>query len=285
MGKALRSLQNYCCIVLLMTICWVTTGCHTARKVATIQTAFSKKDTSANTHISQVEIDSLKMVHQTMSNLLSKRIDFTTFSGKIKVEYEDSHGKQPNTTAYVRIIKDSMIWVSLYATMFNIEAFRILITKDSVFVLDKINKEAQLRSIDYLEDVTGIPFDFKTMQDIIIGNPVYMDSSNIVSYKKTGDRILMSTIGTYFKDLLTLSNDSSLFLLHSKLDDVDVNRNRTADLTYDDYDTKSGMNFSTYREITVSEKNKLDISLYYKQYDFNKDLSISFSVPKNYQLK
>jgi uncharacterized protein DUF4292 len=284
MQKITGPLKNNSFIVLIAIMCWAVAGCHTIKKVANIHTAIYKKDTATLMIVSQAERDSIKMVQQTMANLLSKRIDFTTFSGKIKVEYEDSHGKQPNTTAYVRIIKDSLIWVSLYATVFNIEAFRILITKDSVIVLDRINKEAQVRSFDYLEDVAGIPLDFKAMQDIIIGNPVFLDS-NIVSYKKAGDRILMSTIGKYFKHLLTLTNDSSLLLLHSKLDDVDVNRNRTADLTYDDYENKNGINFSTFREITFSEKNKLDITLFYKQYDFNKDLSISFSIPKNYTLK
>jgi hypothetical protein len=284
MGKNLSAAKNIFFIVSVTAVCWTIAGCHTSRKVATIHTAFSKRDTASTITINQAAIDSMIMVKQTMDNLLSKRIEFKTFSAKIKVEYEDSHGKQPNTIAYIRIIKDSVIWVSLYATVFNIEAYRIFITKDSVFVLDKINKEAQARSIGYLEDVTGIPFDFKTLQDIIIGNPIYLDS-NIVLYKKTSDRILMSTIGKYFKHFLTLTNDSSLLLLHSKLDDVDIDRNRTADLTYDDYDNKSGFNFSTYREITVSEKNKLDITLFYKQYDFNKDLSISFSIPKNYKIK
>jgi hypothetical protein len=276
--------KNSCFIMLMIALCWLVTSCHTTRKVANIQNAISKKDTSALFIVHQEERDSIQMVQQTMANLKSKHIDFKTFSGKIKVEYEDSHGKQPNTTAYVRIIKDSLIWVSLYATVFNIEAFRIIITKDSVIVLDKINKEAQVRTFDYLEEVTGIPLDYQTMQDIIIGNPVYMDS-NIVSYKKTDSRILLSTVGKYFKDLLTLTNDSSLLLLHSKLDDIDLTRNRTADLTYDDYENKTGVNFSTYREITVSEKNKLDITLFYKQYDFDKDLSIPFSIPKNYRIK
>src|ERR1700756_309240 len=145
MRKALYTVRNTCFIASIAAMCWIIAGCHTGRKLQTIQTAFSKKDTIATVRINQAALDSMKMVNQTMANLLSKRIDFTTFSAKIKVEYEDSHGKQPNTTAYVRIIKDSMIWVSLYATVFNIEAFRILITKDSVFVLDKINKEAQQR--------------------------------------------------------------------------------------------------------------------------------------------
>ena len=71
--------------------------------------------------------------------------------------------------------------------------------------------------------------------------------------------------------------------MHSKLDDVDINRNRTADITYSNFENNDGINFSTYREITVSEKNKLDIRLNYKQYEFNKELSVSLKVPKNYK--
>jgi hypothetical protein len=253
-------------------------SCHTAKK---IETAIYKKDTSSVVMVNQISVDSILQVKKTMDNLRSKYINFKTFSAKIKVEYEDSKGKQPNVTAYVHILKDSVIWISMYATVFNIEAFRVLITKDSVFLLDKINKQVQLRSLDYLQDVTGIPFDFKTLQDLLVGNPVFLDSS-IVYYKQTGNKILLSTVGKYFKHLLTISNDSSALLLHSKLDDVDINRNRTADLTYDDYDNATGINFSTYREITVSEKNKLDIRLNYKQYEFNKELSVPFNVPKNY---
>ncbi|HQW83792.1 MAG TPA: DUF4292 domain-containing protein, partial [Ferruginibacter sp.] len=63
------------------------------------------------------------------------------------------------------------------------------------------------------------------------------------------------------------------------------NRSRTADLTYSSYDNKTGINFSTYREITISEKNKLDIRMNFKQYEFNKELSVSFNIPKNYTTK
>jgi len=157
-----------------------------------------------------------------------------------------------------------------------------LSNKDSVIVVDKINKNVQYRSLSYLQDVTDIPFDFKTLQDLLVGNPIYFDST-IVSFKQSDDKILLSTIGKYFKHLLTLTPTGTI--LHSKLDDVDITRNRTADITYGDYLTNNGIKFSTYREITVSEKNKLDIRLNFKQYDFNKEVSISFNIPKNYKRK
>jgi hypothetical protein len=262
--------------VLFMFI-YMNNSCKTVKQ---INKAIAPKDTSAVIIIDQSKTDSILMIKRTLENLNHNYIDFKTFSAKIKVDYQDNKGKQPDVTAIIRIIKDSAIWISLTASILNIEIYRVLIKRDSVILLNKQDKEVQYRSLDYLQEVTQIPFDYKTLENLLIGNPVFIDS-NIVYYKKTDNQILFSMVGNYFKNLLTLSSDN-YFLTHSKLDDVDITRSRTADLTYADYENKTGYNFSTYREITVSEKNKLDIRLNYKQYEFNKELSVSFNVPKNY---
>jgi len=228
-------------ILLLFLVAFLSMVIVSCRSARTIHTAMDKKDNTKK----QSSADSILTIRKTMSAIQSRHIDFKTFSAKIKVDYEDSKGSQPTITAYVRIIKDSEIWVSMYATVFNIEAFRILITKDSVFVLDKLNKEAHLRSFDYLQETTEIPFDFKTLQDLIVGNPIYFNTP-ITSYKQVDNKILLATAGKYFKHLLTLNNQDTL-VLHSKLDDVDMNRNRTADITYDNYENKNNIDFATYR--------------------------------------
>lgn len=255
-------------------------SCKSTKK---IQAAIQKKDSTSVHTTNQAEIDSILTIKNIVYDLHNKIPGYKTFSAKIKAEYEDSKGKQPNITLYVRSYKDSIIWMSGYATVFNIEAFRVLIRKDSVFVIDKINKEVQMRSIDYLQEVTQIPFDFYTLQDLLIGNPVFF-SDSVVSYKETESKIILSTVGNTFKHLLTL-NKTGRNLLHSKLDDLDITRNRTADITYGDFENNNNLVFSTYREITVSEKKKLDIQMKYKQWEFNKDLQISFSIPKNYKIR
>ena len=264
-------------VFVLVILIFLSYSCKTVKQ---INKAIAPKDTTDVTIIDQSKLDSIMMVKKTIENLKRNNIDFKTFNAKIKVQYQDSRGKNQDVTAIVRIIKDSTIWISITASLLNIEAYRVLITKDSVILLNKLDREVQYRSLDYLQEVTQIPFDYTTLQDFVIGNPVFIDS-NIVYYKKTENQILFSMVGRYFKNLLTLSS-GNYFLTHSKLDDVDIARSRTADLTYADYENKTGYNFSTYREITVSEKNKLDISLNYKQYEFNKELSVSFNIPKNY---
>jgi hypothetical protein len=266
-------------LLIAITILSITSGCRTTKQLNKV---IAPKDTTATTNtVVTSSADSIMQITAAMEKLRSHYINYKTFNAKIKVEYEDNKGKQPDITAVVRIQKDSAIWVSLSATIFNVEVYRMLITKDSVILMNIREKEVQYRSIDYLQDVTEIPFDYKAIQDLLVGNPVFLDST-VVAFKKTEDKILMATAGDFFKNLLTLSVDNNL-LLHCKLDDVNVTRNRTADITYGDYENKNGIDFSTYREITVAEKNKVDIRFNYKQYEFNKELSVAFKVPKNYK--
>jgi hypothetical protein len=164
--------------------------------------------------------------------------------------------------------------------LLGIDAMRLFITRDSVKLLDKLNKTYTARSVDYLQEVSALPLDLYTLQDLIIGNPVFLDS-NVVSYSNGNNQVALLSIGEWFKNLITLM-ESDMSLVHSKLDDADINRNRTADLTYSDYENKKGVPFSTKRRITVAEKTRLDIRMDFKQYDFNQEVSFPFSVPKNY---
>ena len=258
-------------------------GLISCRSTKKLQSAINKKDTAIINTAPASATDSAKDVEAILEGIRKNHIDFKTFSAKIKVDYSDSHGKQPDVTAFVHILKDSLIWISINATFLNIEAFRILISKDSVWIVNKLEKQYQIRSLDYLEEVAKIPLDFKTLQDLIIGNPIFFGNT-IVSYRKTERRVLISTIDEHFKNLLTLTAGNNL-IERSKLDDLNVTLNRTCDLTYFNYENKSGIPFSTSREITVAEKTKVDIVLDYKQYDFNTTLSFPFSIPKNYKQK
>jgi hypothetical protein len=252
--------------------------CRTSR--ATITKAIAPKDTTKIVQVKNV-VDSLAMIDSARLDVTKNNINFQTFSAKIKLDIEDSKGKKPDLVANVRMIKDSIIWVSISATILNVEVARARITKDSVVVLLKQDKQVQYRSLDYLQELTEIPFDFKTLQDMILGNVIFFNDQNI-SVKKYDDFTLISSTGKDFKNLVTINTGDKL-LQHSKLDDLDGSRNRTADFTYDSYSSSAGFPFSTYRQIVVLEKNKIDIRMNFKQFEFNKELSVPFTVPKNYK--
>ncbi|MCR6721937.1 MAG: DUF4292 domain-containing protein [Chitinophagaceae bacterium] len=257
-------------------------SCRSTRK---IQTAISRKD---STHIAVIDTsiekaDSSIVIGETLAKLRASNIDFTTFSAKINVDYQGANGKKYDVNANLRMYKDSVIWISITA-IFGIEGLRAIITPDSVRILNKQDKVYTARSVSYLQEVTALPLDMRSLQDILIGNPVFLDS-NIVSYTRyENGNVSLLSIGEWFKNLLTLNASSRID--NSKLDDVDRNRSRTCNLSYTGYEEKkNGQVFSTRRRITVAEKSKLDIKLDFKSYEFNETLSFPFSVPKNYKIE
>jgi hypothetical protein len=272
----MKSFVSLACIVALMGMI----GC---RSTKSIQTAMAKKD-SVQVIIpdSTSKNDSIAFLHNAYDAIQKNRIDFETFSAKVKVDFEGSDGKKNDFNAFIRLRKDSVMWVSINALL-GIEAFRVLITPDSVKVMNKLDKVVQLRSVSYLKEITKLPFTFKELQDLIVGNPIYFDK-NIVSYRKAPEALTILHIGELFKHLITL-NPETMVVQHSKLDDIDPSRARTADISYGDYETRDGKPFSTFRKITVSEKSKLDIEMKFKQFDFNVPLNFPFSIAKNYKLQ
>ena len=273
-------MQIFFRLIIVLFIVGLTTACRSTKK---IQTAISKKDSSqllTNTGLDRE--DSIRTFQEIYHSVEKNRIKFTTFSAKLKVDFEGNDGKKSDFNAFVRLYRDSLLWVSINAVL-GIEAFRILITPDSVKVLNKLEKIAQLRSVNFLQEITRIPLTFSELQDILVGNPIFLDS-NIVSYKKDPTTVSIMSIGEQFKHLLTVGL-GNYKLLYSKLDDVDAIRARTAYIRYDDYESKNGINFSTFRKITVSEKSKLDIELKYKQFEFNEPLNFPFGIPRNYKLQ
>ncbi|HRE50129.1 MAG TPA: DUF4292 domain-containing protein [Flavitalea sp.] len=254
-------------------------ACRSTKKIQHVIS--SKKDSVVA--LNDGRADSIRYMKTIYEGALKNRLDYQTFSGKVKVVFQGNDGKKSDFNAFFKLQKDSALWISINALL-GIEAFRVLITPDSVKVINKLDKVVQLRSVAYLTEIARIPFTLTELQDLIIGNPIYLDS-NLVSYKKNGaSSVSVVSIGKLFKHLLTL-NESNYLPLHSKLDDIDESRARTADITYGDYENKNGVPFSTFRKIAVSEKSKLDIEMKYRQYEFNEPLNFPFSIPKNYKLQ
>lgn len=268
----MKNFSILCAVLILMASC---------RSTRTIGRAVAKKDTAVAPVVNlPAEVDTLQLIGTTLQQVAGNRINFQTFNAKVGVDYKGSDGKGHDVNASVRLSRDSAIWVSANAIL-GIEAIRLLVTKDSVKLLNKLDKVYSARSIAYLQEITSLPLNLYTLQDIIIGNPVFLDS-NVIRFSAGNGLINLLSIGQFFKNLLTL-NEADKTIVLSKLDDVDPLRSRTAYLSYTDYENKSGFPFATKRQIVVSEKGRLEIKLDFKNYEFNVPVEFPFSVPKNYR--
>lgn len=253
-------------------------ACRGTRK---IQQAINNRADSVEMYAQAARIDSMQFIKRQYDSLVSQRIEFNTFSGKIDVDYEETEGKKLNVNVQVRIQRDSVIWLSLTA-IFGIEGVRACITPDSVKVMNKQEKTYMVRPISYLQEVTALPLDLHSLQDLLVGNPIFLDP-NFQQYTQGSGVISLQGNNDWFRKLLTIGEGDKRISSY-KLDDLNVNRPRTSYLTYADYENKQGKWFARRRTVQVSEKKNFSVRLNYKQYGFNETLSFPFVVPKNYRI-
>ena len=89
-------------------------------------------------------------------------------------------GKKTPFKANIRIRKDSLIWVSITPAL-GIEVARIMITRDSVKVLNRIDRNYFIGDYDYINKRFNIDLEFSTIQSILIGNAIDFETDEKVT--------------------------------------------------------------------------------------------------------
>jgi hypothetical protein len=212
---------------------------------------------------------------ETLAKLRSNYISFNTFSAKLKVDFETDAKQMSGINANMRMQKDSVIWISVSAPIIG-EVARAIITPDSLKAIDKFHKVVYLRDMKDAKDILHIPFDFKTLQDLIIGNPVYLTDS-VYQVVKTPAVISFTCDSSLFTSMF---ND--YVLQQSKVVDKDITRKRSIELTYGEYKSLDKVKFATLRRVFVEEKTYTKINMEFNKIDFDQPVSFPFTVPSNY---
>ena len=174
-------------------------SCSTFKKVQVIQDALSKSDTTQYQLLSEKSvIDSAVIVKELVDKIALAKLDFTTMNARLKVDYETV--KNADTyIANISIKKDSAIFLTIRGAM-GVIGLKALINKDTVVLIYPLEKKTVVRPISYLQEIIKIPFTFSTIQDFLIGNPIFMDSTNVVSYKMDENKLQVSLLGVLFKN-------------------------------------------------------------------------------------
>jgi hypothetical protein len=250
-------------------------ACTNVKKVQVIQDALTVADSSALKKVP--EIDSLAIVKEIVDHFNTDKISFTTMNAKIKVDYE-SEKNADTYIANLSIQKDSAIYITIRGAM-GVIGLKALIKKDSVTLFYPLTKKVDKRPLSALVDIVKIPFSFATIQDLVVGNPIYMDNAKLVSFKKSDEKLQVSLLGALFKNLVVLDLEHTK-ILQLKLDDIDIAQHRTCNISYSNHVNTDKASFPLNREIAIESKSKLIIHMEVKEYSFNEPLKYTFAIPR-----
>ena len=270
----MRNLKNSLCLILVL----LTASCANVKKVQVIQDALAVKvipDAAALAE--KARQDSLLMVKGIVTNIANTKIGFSTMNAKLRIDYETSKNKD-SYIANLSIQKDSCMYITIRGAM-GVIGLKAYINKDSIVLIFPLSKKTEKHPLSYLQEVIKIPLDYLTIEDLVVGNPIFMDSIDIVSYKVINERLQVSLMGKLFKNLMILSEDNSK-LVELKLDDVDNTKHRTCDINYSEHTLVKNIQFPLYRTISINAQTKLDIGMEIKEFNFDEPLKYTFTIPK-----
>lgn len=214
-----------------------------------------------------------------LDQMIKRQVNADWFEGRAKLNYTGEYLSM-GVTATVRMRKDSVLWVSIRKLGF--EAVRALVTRDSVYVIDRLNNQYGVESINWLGEQFSIPADLHTLQMIFLGNPVFFNPNELQ----------LETAETHYRLFNQNDNIKSIYQLNGKnllLEQMSFNDqryNRSFDYELMEYQlTADKQNFSYFRNLQVDsrETGKANIEIKFSEVEFNVPKNIRFEIPKRYK--
>ena len=214
-----------------------------------------------------------------LKDIVQQQLQADWLDASAKLNYDDG-SMAVGATASIKMEKDKVIWMSV--KKFGFEIARAMITPDSLFILDRFNKEYAAEPISYIADKYNLPGDITTLQQILLGNPVFLTQSSAKA--KAEDGQLRWSASTE-----QARNDFWFALPKYDLERVEVEQptqQRSLTMELQNYQDAGGnRDFSYLRKIAVDsrETGRANIEIGFTKVELNVPTDIKFSVPSRYQ--
>ena len=193
--------------------------------------------------------------------------DWLALKGKIRLGLEDDN--EVSLGILIRVRKDSLIWASVTAP-FGIELFRAVLTKDSVYYINRTNKSSFVKPIAHISKIIKTDIAFNEIQQMIMANPKIVKKK--YSFNMTNDDFLLSA-----KDYIyTISNSYRI------RKGVMIDKGNSLIYTYSNFIFKN--DFPEQLELVVksSTKNTFNLTLNYSRVSFDQKQQTPFKIPSSY---
>jgi hypothetical protein len=215
-----------------------------------------------------------------LSKIPSSNFDFNFLQAKAKVQ-ANVKSKDYSLNFNVRMQKDEKIWISVNA-IGSIEVARILITKDSVRIIDRINNQYLVKDFDFLSAMLNTDVDFTMIQNLMLGNaPVFANNESLILKQDDQNYQLSSKLAEILINYSFRKEDTKLsaFILE---EDTELKRNIR--VNYSDYRLVENNNFPfLINSIASSQKESLKLNVQYTKVEKLNNLEFPFNVPKRFE--
>ena len=216
-------------------------------------------------------------VEDLLREIENNKTQFEWLSAKMRVSYKDSRQSR-NFTANIRMQKDSVIWISV-TTLLGIEAARILIKNDSVYFLNRLQRQYKESSLKLLEDYLPFPFDITLLQNILVGNPILFPTEKAKLKQEKNEIKLVTEHHSIVHTMILDTADYKISTEHL----LDKQTQRHVSLIFNDYQFADDKLFSFNRNIDFKGEQDVELSLNFSKVKWDEPLEFPFHVSEKYE--
>ncbi len=227
------------------------------------------------------------------AKLKEKELKFEWFSAKFSAEYSNK-GKENSFSGQIRIRKDSLIWISL-TPMLGIEAVRLMISQDSVKMINRLNDTYFAGDYEYVNRFLNTNIDFDLLQAFLLGNDLqfyengkFRASIDHGEYKlSTGERgKLKKFVRNSQENLKIFIQNIWLDADNFKITHADVKEIRRDNIKlesfYADFEPVDDQLFPMKMNYTIWADNTIKVKADFSKLQLNNPLQFPFKIPASY---
>jgi len=195
----------------------------------------------------------------------------------------------------VRIVKDSIIWLSLGQDL-GMELARLMLTRDSVKYLDRIHKTYFLGDYKFVSDILNTNIDFGILQSILLGNDFeYYENAEFKASVDGGEYRLTTSGRSKLKKYVRGNADAQRIFLQSiwlNPDNFKITRIKIKELTpdskklcasYSQFQEINGSWFPAKTDYQISAETPVNLKVKYSKVMVDQPLKFNFKIPSKYK--
>lgn len=213
-----------------------------------------------------------------MDKLVRNQVYAEWLDAKAKISYNDGY-QTISANATIKMRKDSILWIAIKKLGF--EVARMQVTRDSVYILDRLNNEYDIKDLSYLESSLNIPANLQMLQAFLLGNPVFFTRKNLQLETAEGGYHLWGK--DEMKENHFWMNGKQLLLEKTTLSDGRSGRNMALELK-EHADLTGNQKFSYLRQLELNsrETGKVNAEISFSSVEINNPIEIHFEIPERY---
>ncbi len=232
---------------------------------------------------SQAMPDTAHFTFDSLTNkITANQTGYNTLSVRAKLTWDDGSSEQV-FQANIRMQKDSLVWMSLTGAL-GVEGARLLITPDSVRMINKLAGEYVVRDFDFMRSWFLFPISFKMLEQIIAGEKIDIQEKVSKAIYEGGQFVVYYENDKLIEKIWV--NTENYTLAKVMLKDKLLTQDMT--ITFDAYkgllDNGVDKPFSHFRSMVVNRDGvtlKLDMDI--NKVRLNEELSYPFEVSEKYK--